>query len=94
MEPKDPEFLGFLREDITAHLHDNRSYISDMASVISSRRDLLDLYEWALTHETPSGASHQQQIVEARMRIVIKRASHMSRVQPDANAQHASFGRF
>lgn len=70
------EFLKFLREDVTANLDDGPDYIGTTADLVMTRPDLEELFEWAESN-TVSGSSNlnnKQRVIEARMRVIIRRA--------------------
>ena len=69
------DFLRDLRRDVTDNLYDQPDYIAQKADEVMVRDDIAELYEWAqVTGKNPHTRTHKQGVIEARMRVIIRRA--------------------
>lgn len=69
------DFLRDLRTDVTDNLYDQPDYIGRKADEVMVRDDIADLYEWAqATGKNPHTGTQRQGVIEARMRVIIRRA--------------------
>ena len=70
------EFLQFLRKDVADNYEDSETYVRDMSDLVMTRHDIEELFAWAENTSVTGSVSlrHKQQVIEARMRIIIRRA--------------------